>query len=148
MTKIETNNFFEKYKKELKEKRENFPSKVDIFKNKLKDLKVESFRVEYSGSGDSGEIEEISYKPNNLKIKVDVGTWKKFDQQSFEYKETNEPKSLETFIEDFCYELLEDNHSGWEINEGQSGAIEWDIKENDLSHNYTTYIEHSESESY
>ena len=148
MTKIETNNFFKKYEKELKEKRENFPSKVDVFKNKLKDLKIESFRVEYSGSGDSGEIEEISIKPDNLKIKVDVGTWKKFDQQSFEYKETNEPKPLKDFIEDFCYELLEDNHGGWEINEGQSGAIEWDIKENDLSHNYTTYIEHSESESY
>jgi len=148
MTKIETNNFFKKYEKELKEKRENFPSKVDVFKNKLKDLKIESFRVEYSGSGDSGEIEEISIKPDNLKIKVDVGTWKKFDQQSFEYKETNEPKPLKDFIEDFCYELLEDNHGGWEINEGQSGAIDWDIKDNDLSHNYTTYIEHSESESY
>ena len=148
MSNIKTETFFEKYERQLKEKRKNFPNKVDTFKNKLKDLKVESFRVEYSGSGDSGEIEEISIKPDNLKIKVDVGTWKKFDQQSFEYKETNEPKSLETFIEDFCYELLEDNHSGWEINEGQSGAIEWDIKENDLSHNYTTYIEHSESESY
>jgi len=148
MSNIETKDFIKEYEKKLKEKRENFPSKVDVFKNKLKDLKIESFRVEYSGSGDSGQIEEISIKPDNLKIKVDVGTWKKFDQQSFEYKETNEPKSLETFIEDFCYELLEDNHSGWEINEGQSGAIEWDIKENDLSHNYTTYIEHSESESY
>jgi hypothetical protein len=148
MSNIETKDFLEKYMEEVKEKKENFPSKVDIFKNKLKDLKIKSFRVEYSGSGDSGEIDEIFYEPNDLKIKVDVGTWKKFDQQSFEYKETNEPKSLETFIEDFCYELLEDNHSGWEINEGQSGAIEWDIKENDLSHNYTTYIEHSESESY
>jgi len=141
MTKIKTNNFFKKYEKELKEK-------VDVFKNKLKDLKIESFRVEYSGSGDSGEIEEISIKPDNLKIKVDVGTWKKFDQQSFEYKETNEPKPLKDFIEDFCYELLEDNHGGWEINEGQSGAIEWDIKDNDLYHNYTTFIEHSENESY
>ena len=141
MTKIKTNNFFKKYEKELKEK-------VDVFKNKLKDLKIESFRVEYSGSGDSGEIDEISYEPKDLKIEVDVGTWKKFDQQSFEYKETNEPRPLKDFIEDFCYELLEDNHGGWEINEGQSGAIEWDIKDNDLSHNYTTYIEHSESESY
>jgi len=148
MTNIETKTFLEKYEEEVKQKRENFVNKVDTFKNKLKDLKVESFRVEYSGSGDSGEIEEIFYEPNNLKVKVDVGTWKKFDQQSFEYKETNEPKPLKDFIEDFCYELLEDNHGGWEINEGQSGAIEWDIKENDLSHNYTTYIEHSESESY
>ena len=148
MTNIETKTFFEKYEEEVKQKRENFVNKVDTFKNKLKDLKVESFRVEYSGSGDSGEIEEIHYEPNNLKIKVDVGTWKKFDQQSFEYKETNEPKPLKDFIEDFCYELLEDNHGGWEINEGQSGAIEWNAKENDLSHNYTTYVEHSESESY
>lgn len=148
MTNIETKTFLEKYEEEVKQKRENFVNKVDTFKNKLKDLKVESFRVEYSGSGDSGEIEEIHYEPNDLKVKVDVGTWKKFDQQSFEYKETNEPKPLKDFIEDFCYELLEDNHGGWEINEGQSGAIEWDIKENDISHNYTTYVEHSESESY
>ena len=148
MSNIETKDFIEEYEKKLKEKKENFPNKVDIFKNKLKELKIKSFRVEYSGSGDSGEIDEISYEPKDLKIEVDVGTWKKFDQQSFEYKETNEPKPLKDFIEDFCYELLEDNHGGWEINEGQSGAIEWDIKDNDLYHNYTTFIEHSENESY
>jgi len=148
MSNIETKDFIEEYEKKLKEKKENFPNKVDIFKNKLKDLKIKSFRVEYSGSGDSGEIDEIFYEPNDLKIEVDVGTWKKFDQQSFEYKETNELKPLKDFIEDFCYELLEDNHGGWEINEGQSGAIEWDIKDNDLYHNYTTFIEHSENESY
>lgn len=148
MTNIETKTFLEKYEEGVKQKKEKFVNNIDTFKNKLKDLKIESFRVEYSGSGDSGEIEEIFYEPNDLKVKVDVGTWKKFDQQSFEYKETNEPKPLKDFIEDFCYELLEYNHGGWEINEGQSGAIEWNIKENDISHNYTTYVEHSESESY
>ena len=36
MSNIETKDFLEKYKEEVKEKKENFPSKVDTFKNKLK----------------------------------------------------------------------------------------------------------------
>ena len=65
MSKIEEikEDFHTKYMRERKEKADNFPTKAENFKKKLKELKVKSFSVEYSGSGDSGEINEISWEP-------------------------------------------------------------------------------------
>ena len=69
MSKIEEikEDFHTKYMRERKEKADNFPTKAENFKKKLKELKVKSFSVEYSGSGDSGEINEISWEPKKLK---------------------------------------------------------------------------------
>ena len=58
-----------------------------------------SIRIEYNGSGDSGELDN-SY--NN---------------------ETNQIIDLDGEIEDICYEILNSEFSGWEINEGSSGEV-------------------------
>ena len=76
--------FHTKYMRERKEKADNFPKKAERFKKKLKELKVKSFSVEYSGSGDSGEIHEISYEPKKLNASIDVGTWKRWNMKTFE----------------------------------------------------------------
>ena len=52
MTKVEVKieeDFHAKYERERKEKADNFPTKAENFKKKLKELKVKSFSVEYSG---------------------------------------------------------------------------------------------------
>ena len=140
--------FHAKYERERKEKLDNFPTKAENFKKKLKELKVKSFSVEYSGSGDSGEINEISWTPKKLNASIDVGTWTRWNNDTFEREETTDHKSLHDYIEDFCYELLEDNHGGWEINEGQSGNIEWNSKDDVINHNYTQFIEQSYDEGF
>lgn len=135
--------------KEKKEKEQNtFPEKVENFKNKLKEIGLKSFEVQYSGSGDSGEIEEINYEPNFLQCDIDVGTWRRWNIEKMEHEETEDKKPLKDYIEDFCYDLLEVNHGGWEINEGQSGNIQWDNDGNQITHGYTCYIEQSNEEEY
>ena len=144
MTKTNTFNeeeWHKKYMQERKEKADNFPKKAERFKKKLKELKVKSFSVEYSGSGDSGEIYEISWTPKKLNASVDVGTWKRWNMKTLDHEYTTDHKSLRDYIEDFCYELLGDNHGGWEINEGQSGGIDWNSKDDVINHNYTQFIE-------
>ena len=153
MTKIEVKTFNEedwraKYERERKEKLDNFPTKAENFKKKLKELKVKSFSVEYSGCGDSGEINEISWEPKKLNASIDIGTWKKWNTKTWEREETTEHKSLHDYIEDFCYDLLGDNHGGWEINEGQSGNIDWNSKDDVINHNYTQFIEQSYDEGF
>jgi hypothetical protein len=133
--------FHTKYMRERKEKADNFPKKAERFKKKLKELKVKSFEVQYSGSGDSGEIYEISWTPKKLNASVDVGTWKRWNMKTLDHEYTTDHKSLRDYIEDFCYELLGDNHGGWEINEGQSGGIDWNSKDDVINHNYTQFIE-------
>ena len=140
--------FHTKYMRERKEKADNFPKKAERFKKKLKELKLKSFSVEYSGSGDSGEIHEISYEPKKLNASIDVGTWKRWNNDTFESEETTDHKPLRDYIEDFCYDLLADNHGGWEINEGQSGNIEWNSKDDVINHNYTQFIEQSYDEGF
>jgi len=44
--------------------------------------------------------------------------------------------------------LLGDNHGGWEINEGQSGNIDWNSKDDVINHNYTSFIEQSYDEGF
>lgn len=140
--------FHTKYMRERKEKADNFPKKAERFKNKLKELKVKSFYVEYAGSGDSGEIHEISWEPKKLNASIDVGTWKRWNMKTLEHEYTTDHKSLHDYIEDFCYELLEDNHGGWEINEGQNGNITWNSKNNKIEHQYFTMIEYEHGEDF
>ena len=54
------------------------------------------------------------------------------------YKVHTEPKPIVDYLEDFCYRLLQANCPGWEINDGQSGDIEWDYElyEGKITHNY------------
>lgn len=68
--------------------------------------------LRYNGSGDSGYIDDF-----------------------FE-----EGGSVPGDIEDWCYRQLENQHGGWEINEGSQGVFEFDIKNKtvDLYHTYNT----------
>ena len=148
MSDFNVEEFHKKYERERKEKLEGFPLKAERFKKKLKELKVKSFSVEYSGSGDSGEIDEVSYEPKKLNASIDMGTRTRWNNTTLEQEKTTDHKSLKDYIEDFCYELLEDNHGGWEINEGQSGNIEWNSKDDVINHNYTQFIEQSHDEDF
>ena len=51
---------------------------------------------------------------------------------------------MNEYIEDFCYDLLADNHGGWEINEGQNGNITWNSKDDEIEHQYFTMIEYEQ----
>ena len=139
--------FHKKYERERKAKLEGFPLKADKFKKSLKPLGIISFEVEYSGSGDSGEINEVNVYPKEKeKIKIDVGVWQKWDNDKMEHVKTNEKREIDEYIKDFCYELLEDNHGRWEFNEAQSGTISW--KKGKIKHEYTTYVEQTDGEEF
>lgn len=73
-----------------------------------------SIRIEYNGGGDSGELDN-SY--NN---------------------ETNQIIDLDGEIEDICYEILNSEFGGWEINEGSSGEILIKREGIYIDHNWNT----------
>lgn len=70
-------------------------------------------RLDYNGSGDSGYIED-SFTDG-----------------------TDVPGDLS----DFCYQLLENNFGGWEINEGSQGYFEIDLDEKVITLNHTTNLD-------
>lgn len=73
---------------------ENVMTAIDL----MKERKIKQLNVIYDGSGDSGGIEGWETIPSGKDI-----------------------SDLEGLLEDWCYNELESQHGGWEINEGSSG---------------------------
>jgi hypothetical protein len=87
------------------------PEMIEI----LQSWKTEGYnevKVDFSGGGDSGYIEEVF--TNGQEIPEKIGDW--------------------------MYDQLENYYSGWEINEGSSGRFTLDFKDIviNLSHSYNT----------
>lgn len=72
----------------------------------------EVLTLRYNGSGDSGFVD---------------GT---FDNN----------KDVPSYLKNWCYEILEANYGGWEINEGSDGSFELDM-DNRIIHHYHSYNE-------
>lgn len=87
--------------------------KKEVVYRYLDDNDTDSITIDYSGGGDSGQLE---YAYNN---------------------KTGNSIDLDGEIEDICYDLLGD-FPGWEINEGSSGNIHIDRKKISIDHNWNT----------
>lgn len=89
---------------------------------------IASATVTFNGEGDSGQIEDISAfckasHPRKLpKRRLAIPTAKNDASGADEIVLT-----VEEVIEHLCYELLEDRHEGWEINEGAYGEFVFDV---------------------
>ena len=118
----------------------------------LKDMEIDRVEIYYSGSGDDGSIEDATFYVGkdtinlNEKHIVDIGERKYWCHTDHTYKFTTDPMDLKDYIEEMAYDYLEAFHGGWEINEGQSGNIIFDVVQDKISHDYVTYVEHSEVE--
>ena len=73
--------------------------------------------LKYNGGGDSGYLESDF--------------------------ESGQP--VPTEVENWCYQQLEENFGGWEINEGSQGEFQFDFNEKTvtLSHTYNTLVDES-----
>lgn len=63
--------------------------------------------IEYNGAGDEGWIDSITAEP---------------DPDAIEYR-----TELYDTLKRQAYDLLEEHHGGWEINEGSTGTITLDV---------------------
>jgi hypothetical protein len=137
--------------------------------NKLKDAGFVSAVVHYDGSGDSGQVEEISVfrkdEPESYSRLVEEYTWEKvaalrderdvilraipitlvsrsstFDRETLKFveKETPTEGNLYEALEMLAYDWLEDEHGGWENNDGAYGDLVVHVQEMMIT------LEHSE----
>lgn len=138
----------QKIEKEIEKKQMSFGEMTKTFKQNLKDRGVKSFCVEYSGSGDSGQIDEIGIVPEKLQKKTILSkNYRYWDEKKMQFVKEDKKIPLSAYVEDYCYDLLEHNNSGWEINDGQSGEISWNSEDNNIEHKYTQYYtEHNNYE--
>ena len=88
---------------------------------------VEEWTITYSGSGDSGCIDECILDEKHKKLKMNKNLCDACD--------TEVMKPLEEVIKEFCYDALETHHCGWEINEGAHGEFIYKDKKIEHTHN-------------
>lgn len=69
----------------------------------------ETITITYAGSGDEGYINDVSVQPEFEGVAISDNLYQE--------------------LEAFAYDALEDNHPGWEINEGSHGTITINVKE-------------------
>jgi hypothetical protein len=101
----------------------------------VKLLGITRIEAEFSGGGDSGQIDEVRYFAGKQRIS-DVDSIKKtivveasirdsttYCETKKEWVTTTRSPNIEELVEQICYDLLEANHGGWEINEGSYGEF-------------------------
>jgi len=107
-------------------------NKKTIFQTllELKDLNIYKILIEYSGSGDSGGIDNVIYLDKN--------------NDEIEGIEENYPK-LNDELRDYVYDLLQDVED-WYNNEGGYGTVTIDLINN--SYNIDNHIYYMQTEDY
>lgn len=129
----------------------------------LKEIGAGGVMVEYTGYGDSGQIESVtawkvgeSYESCTAMSlsarmgfpKLRVRYVKKTDSDGLEktISVENEEMSLQDAIEEFCWDALEKTHDGWENEEGGNGTFEFDVEHGtiEFTHN-EAYVEYNTS---
>lgn len=141
-------------------------NKEIIFKV-LKSLKIKEVRVDYSGYGDSGQIDDLTFyrsskKPIEIQpltrglrisgLKHCTGGYIVNPNGNFGFTRSYEDRpttsDLEEVIKDLCYDLLEERHGGWEINSGSNGQFRFAVPENTIHWEHNDIIESTETSSH
>ena len=122
----------------------------------LRELGVHSLRVRYSGSGDSGAIDEIeAHDRHGQPVKLPpIPVPYAFTHTSYNFQtntydtEVTETKELplSEAVEQWCYDLLEEHYPGWMNNEGADGTIVIDPAKREGRIDHQIYFTQSEFE--
>jgi hypothetical protein len=88
---------------------------------------ITSVEVSFDGYGDSGQIENITSYVGQTAVMLGSMPIQFLSADSNPPR--LEPRMIKSAIEDFCYDLLETAHPGWEIDEGSTGNFTFNVGE-------------------
>jgi hypothetical protein len=126
-TMSDTEDFATLYEKNRKAQAEaNAINKAVLF-DALSAAGITSVSVNFNGEGDSGQIEDITASANgNPQQLPDV----QLSIQQVEWgtgKQDNHETAIRDAIEQLCYDFLEQEHGGWENNDGAFGEFTFEV---------------------
>ena len=87
---------------------------------------VDMIKLNYSGGGDSGQIDDIEYRDSCGKVMI------------------IEDNPLNGYLEDFVNDKVLDDVEDWYNNSGGYGEVIIDVKTGDITVNNTIYIQDTE----
>ena len=103
------------------------PNKTAIF-DALAAAKIDLVCVEFDGCGDSGQIHNLTAFQGDARVALPA-TKVTLQQASWDNPESSIPEvaNLQEAIETLCYDFLEEEHGGWEIDDGAFGEFRLDV---------------------
>lgn len=124
----------------------------------LRDCGVVQVRVTYSGSGDSGQIDDVEFfdadgrhqktaESRTVEVTENVSEPPEDGENHWREFQRVRAVSLTSVVEDFAYDALESHHGGWEINEGSQGEVVFLVKEGKIFLNHQQNIMSTEDSS-
>lgn len=127
-------------------KKANEPNKTAVF-DALGGLGVTTVSVEFDGSGDDGQIEDIAVESNGTPMSLPETTVTLTRARYEGEGLTTKSLSVTEAVEALCYDFLEQEHAGWEIDDGSYGTFEVDVAKRTirlkLSQRFTDTIDYS-----
>jgi len=100
----------------------------DRLLNYLDALGIKRLTVQYSGSGDSGQTDDISTEPIKRDLLLD---------ELFEDTE----KPLKEILDEFTWRAIEEHEGGFYNNEGGYGEVVFDIKNRTVKMEHNNYVQ-------
>ena len=120
----------------------------------LKEHNVKTVIVTYSGAGDSGDVDGVETIPkqaikaletSNVTLRQPKGQM--VDGEYGYIKEDIEQPIIDA-LRTFTFNWVEIRHGGWEINDGSSGEVIFDLKADTCTLNHTEYYTESSCHEY
>lgn len=91
-------------------------------------LGVAIVSANYSGCGDSGQVDEVDFHTDDNRVVTgDI------------------PKDLQQEVETLLYDAIEYRHGGYENNDGGEGEFRWVLKTNYMEHTHRDFYTESSS---
>jgi hypothetical protein len=123
----------------------------ETIKQIMKDLDITNFIIEYNGCGDDGQIEHIGInkpKMQSIETKYEYHSFHNVVGPDKQYHKVLKQTSydIEEFLENYCYDILSEEESGWELDDGSSGSFQFDIKDDTISIKLEHYAHIQEEE--
>lgn len=138
---------------EIKRTRERMMANKEAVLTALRVIGAATVTVEYSGSGDSGQVDQVvvadvqgqqldvSLIPK-LTVQVEQSEWK---DGSFATRTYSQEDFLYNVLANFCMDWLESEHAGWENNDGGQGEMEIVVADGEFTLNHQeNYVEHTD----
>jgi hypothetical protein len=96
--------------------------------------------VEFDGSCDSGQIENVGASSGEKPVDLPDGQIEIAQARWGRAEITRQTLPIREAVEQLVYDLLEETHAGWEINDGAFGDFTFDVAERTITLNYNQRI--------
>jgi hypothetical protein len=106
----------------------------------LRSAGVTQVTVDFDGCGDSGQIEGLAFLSGDTTFPEPRGEVV-LETASHGGETAARAFELPSAIEHLVYELLEDGHGGWELNEGSYGTFTFDVADETITLDYNERVE-------